>query len=195
MQAQSNRTAEAKATHAALVERDERAVGRGSPARGRERRARDQARRRGARICGSAGVRRTELQDSVVASEARLDAGVRTFDEQRERVRDAEERSQTLRSGFDEQDGTHPRGPSRARRQSAAEASRLEVARATAEADLTHLASSCVESVQATLDEVAAEVETLEREGLLASPKPIDDRPDAAEIDDGRRRCRRQSAT
>ncbi len=56
--------------------------------------------------------------------------------------------------------------------------------RATAEADLTHLASSCVESVQATLDEVAAEVEALERDGLLASPKPIDDRPEAAEIDD-----------
>ena len=64
------------------------------------------------------------------------------------------------------------------------EASRLEVARATAEADLTHLAASCVEAVQATLDDVSAEVETLEREGLLASPKPIDDRPDAAEIDD-----------
>ena len=38
--------------------------------------------------------------------------------------------------------------------------------------------------MQATLDEVAAEVETLEREGLLASPKPVDDRPEAAEIDE-----------
>ena len=65
-----------------------------------------------------------------------------------------------------------------------AEASQLDVARATAEADLTHLASSCVESVQATLDEVAAEVETLEREGLLASPKPVDDAPEAAETDE-----------
>ncbi len=62
--------------------------------------------------------------------------------------------------------------------------SRFEVARATAEADLSHLASSCVDSVQATLDEVAAEVEALEREGLLASPKPVDDRPEAAEIDE-----------
>ena len=40
-----------------------------------------------------------------------------------------------------------------------AEAAQLEVARATAEADLTHLAASCVDTVQATLDEVAAEVD------------------------------------
>ena len=107
---------------------------------------------------------------------------MRTFDAQRERVREAEERSQSLRSGFDEQDG-HIREARRALEGVRSDASRLEVARATAEADLSHLASSCVESVQATLDEVAAEVETLEREGLLASPKPIDDRPEAAEIE------------
>jgi chromosome segregation protein len=58
------------------------------------------------------------------------------------------------------------------------------VERATAEADLTHLASSCLESLQATLDEVAAEVEQLERDGLLASPKPVDDAPEAAEAED-----------
>jgi chromosome segregation protein len=38
--------------------------------------------------------------------------------------------------------------------------------------------------VQASLDDVAAEVEQLEREGLLASPRPVDDAPDAAERDD-----------
>jgi chromosome segregation protein len=43
----------------------------------------------------------------------------------------------------------------------------LDVARATAESDLSHLALTCVESVQATLDEVLAEVDALERDGEL----------------------------
>ena len=41
----------------------------------------------------------------------------------------------------------------------------LDVARATAESDLAHLAQTCVDAVQATLDEVLAEVEALERDG------------------------------
>src|SRR5439155_13993847 len=41
----------------------------------------------------------------------------------------------------------------------------LDVARATAEADLSHLSSSCAETGQATLDEVLADVERLERDG------------------------------
>jgi chromosome segregation protein len=182
MQTQSNRTAEAKATHAALVERT-------SALAIEVRRLEDASAELETRLATRredlrrAGVRRCELQDGIVASESRLDDGVRMFDAQRERVRDAEERSQSLRSGFDEQDG-HIREARRALEGVRAEASRLEVVRATAEADLSHLASSCVESVQATLDEVAAEVETLEREGLLASPRPIDDRPEAAEIEE-----------
>ena len=182
MQAQSNRTAEAKATHAALVERT-------SALAVEVRRLEDASAELETRLATRredlrrAGVRKAELEDGIVASESRLDDGVRTFDAQRERVREAEERSQSLRSGFDEQDG-HIREARRALEGVRTEASRLEVAKATAEADLSHLASSCVESVQATLDEVAAEVETLEREGLLASPKPIDDRPEAAEIDE-----------
>jgi chromosome segregation protein len=41
------------------------------------------------------------------------------------------------------------------------------VARATAESDLAHLATSCLDSVQATLDEVRAEVDELEQGGEL----------------------------
>jgi chromosome segregation protein len=43
--------------------------------------------------------------------------------------------------------------------------SELDIARATAESDLSHLSTSCVEAVQATLDEVVVEVEELERQG------------------------------
>ena len=38
--------------------------------------------------------------------------------------------------------------------------------------------------MQATLDEVAAEVAQLEADGLLASPRPVDDAPDPAERED-----------
>jgi chromosome segregation protein len=46
-----------------------------------------------------------------------------------------------------------------------AEVAELEVARATIESDLTHLAVQASEAVQASLDEVLAEVEAMEREG------------------------------
>jgi chromosome segregation protein len=182
MQVQSNRTSEAKAAHAALVER--------SSALAHEvQRLEDAASELDARLntrredLRRTLARRTDLEQTVAQSEARLDAGIRTFDEQKEAVREAEERSQAIRASFDEQDG-RIREARRSLDAVRAEASQLDVARATAEADLTHLAASCIETVQASLDEVAAEVETLEREGLLASPRPVDDRPDAAEIDE-----------
>jgi chromosome segregation protein len=43
--------------------------------------------------------------------------------------------------------------------------SALDIARVTAEAELSHLATSCLDTVQATLDEVLVEVEQLERDG------------------------------
>ncbi len=57
--------------------------------------------------------------------------------------------------------------------------SELDVARATAEADLSHLAHTCEDAVNATLDAVIVEVEQLERDGQTTA--------DAAEIlaDDG----------
>jgi chromosome segregation protein len=42
---------------------------------------------------------------------------------------------------------------------------RLEIVRATAESDLAHLAAQAAEAVQASLDEVLAEVEQMERDG------------------------------
>jgi len=104
------------------------------------------------------------------------------FGELRDRVRDADAQSQTLRAEFEAQEALirDARGTLEGVR---ARAAQLDVARATAEADLTHLASSCLDSVQASLDDVTSEVAALEREGLLASPKPVDDDPDPAEVD------------
>src|SRR6185312_1612553 len=46
-----------------------------------------------------------------------------------------------------------------------AQVSEFDIARATAESDLSHLAATCVETVQATLDEVVTDVEEMERQG------------------------------
>jgi chromosome segregation protein len=181
IQAQASKTAEAKAGHAALVER---ANGLTIEVQRLQEAARELEERVTARLeeLRRAVNRRRELERSIVASEARLDEGLRTFDELREQVRVADERSQALRAQFDEHEVTI-REARRALESVRAEAAQLDVARATAEVDLTHLAASCLENVQSTLDDVAAEVEQLERDGLLSSPKPVDDAPDAAEID------------
>jgi chromosome segregation protein len=60
--------------------------------------------------------------------------------------------------------------------------SELDVARATAEADLSHLAHTCEDAVNATLDEVVVEVDQLERDGqttpdasVVLAEEPDDD--------------------
>jgi chromosome segregation protein len=182
MQAQAQRTSEAKAAHAALVERSS-ALGlevQRLEESARELEVRAQTRRDDLQRTQS---RRTGLLESIAASERTLDAGMRAFDELRDRVRTADETSQALRSGFDEQEG-RIREARRGLESVRAEAAQLDVMRATAESDLAHLASSCADAVQASLDEVAAEVAGLERQGLLASPKPVDDAPDAAEVEE-----------
>ena len=181
MQAQAQRTSEAKASHAALVERASALaieVQRLEEA-ARELESRVTARQEDLR---RTQARRAALLDAIASSETKLDAGLRTFDDLRDRVRTADDASQTLRAGFEEQEG-RIREARRSLESVRAEAGQLEVTRATAESDLSHLASSCLESVQASLDEVAAEVAALERDGLLASPKPVDDAPDAAEAE------------
>ena len=181
-QAQAQRTSEAKASHAALVER-------ASALALEVQRLEESARELETRIqtrqddLARTQSRRAALLESIVVSEATLDAGLREFDTLRDLVREADEASQALRAQFDEQDG-RIREARRSLEAIRTEAGQLEVTRATAESDLSHLAAACVESVQATLDEVAAEVAQLEQDGALASPKPVDDAPDAAEVED-----------
>ncbi len=54
----------------------------------------------------------------------------------------------------------------------------------TAESDLAHLASTCVEAVQATLDQVLAEVEEAEREGHAAPGVAMADEPDEEAVEE-----------
>jgi chromosome segregation protein len=127
-------------------------------------------------------TRRIGLTESIADSESTLDAGLKAFDELRDRVRAADEASQSLRSAFEGLEA-RIREARRSLETIRTETAQLDVARATAESDLTHLANSCLESVQASLDEVAAEVAELERQGVLAAARPIDDAPDAAEVE------------
>ena len=175
MQAQGRRTAEAKAAHAGLMER---AAALASEVQrledaGRELESRIVSRRD---ELGRADARRGQLRETIVAAEAQLDADVRDFDDLRQSVRTAEDRCQSLRAGFDAED-VRIKDARRSLEAVRAESAQLDVARATAEADLTHLANACVEAVQATLDDVAAEVQQLEADGQLTSPRPVDDAP------------------
>jgi chromosome segregation protein len=179
---QSRVTAEAKAAHAALVERS-------SALAIEVQRLEDGARELEQRVVTRADelqrnvVRRAELREAIAASERQLDDDLRTFDDLREQVRTADEASQELRGQFDAQEA-RIREARKGLEAVRDEASHLEVARATAESDLGHLATSCVETVQATLDEVSAEVAQMEQEGLLASPKAVEDTPEPAEVEE-----------
>ena len=142
MQAQAHRAAEAKASHATLVERAgalaadvQRLEAASAELESRLTGRRDDLQRN--------ETRRTELGESIVTSEATLDEGLRNFDSLRDSVRQADERSQALRTEFEDQDG-HIREARRALEGVRAEAAQFDVARATAESDLAHLASTCV---------------------------------------------------
>jgi chromosome segregation protein len=182
MQAQSRRTAEAKALHAGLVER---AAGLAAELVRLQESARDLETRIVAREedMRRTTTRREELHRGIAAAEGALDEGVRGFEELRERVRAADDTCVALRGEFNTQESAI-RDARRALEAVRSEVAQFDVARATAESDLNHLAESCVESVQATLDEVAAEVDQLERDGVLASPRPVDDAPEPADTDD-----------
>jgi chromosome segregation protein len=88
-------------------------------------------------------------------------------------LKEADESAASLRSKVDELD-LGIREARRVLETVRAEASDLEVARATAESDLTHLARTCVDAVQSSLDDVLAEVEQMEQSGQAT--------PDAVEL-------------
>jgi chromosome segregation protein len=166
------RAAEARASHAALVERASAVVA-------EVLRLEDGAAELERRI----ETRQTELQNTHSRRDALLGAiasGVRALDEDilaldslRDTLRLADEAASAVRGAFDAQDLVI-RQHRKALEEIRVEASDLEVARATAESDLTHLAQTCVDTVQSTLDEVLAHVELMEQAGQTT--------PDAAAI-------------
>ena len=164
--------AEARANHAALVER--------SAALGAEvLRLEEGARELELRIGAHHGelqqthTRRESLLESIIDGQRTLDEDIQTLVGKRDELRAADEHAAALRASVDAQDSVirEARGVVEAIR---SEATDLEVQCATAQSDLTHLAQTCMDAVQVSLDEVLAEVEQMEQAGQAT--------PDAAAI-------------
>jgi chromosome segregation protein len=173
----SARVAEAKAANAALVER-------ASALTTEVQRLEEAARELELRLTALA-TERTQKVDQHAALEVataealgRLDAAVAELATFRQDVHVAEDAAATKRATVDVQERA-VRDARAALDTIRAGASDLEVARATAESDLTHLSVTCMEAVQATLEAVLVEVEQLERDGAAV--------PDtrALSVDDG----------
>jgi chromosome segregation protein len=169
----SRRAADARAAHAGLVERATALLVEVARQEDiiEELEARFAARQEEAR---QNEQRQADLRQAIEAGRQQLDLDVRDLERLRVDVRDADERLTELRQGSDAQE-VEIRDARKDVDAVRAEVGELDVARVTAESDLAHLASTCVESVQATLDQVLAEVEEAEREGHVAPGTPMAD--------------------
>jgi chromosome segregation protein len=159
----SHRVAEAKAVHAGLTER-------ASGLAAEVARLEDAARELDERVA-HLHRERAQKDDQRVSLVAAIEEGLRLLDEDvraldalKAEVHEAEAAASAGHSAADAQESEIrvARGALDAIR---AEAGDLEIGRATAESDLAHLASQCAEIVQASLDDVLAQVEQMEREG------------------------------
>jgi chromosome segregation protein len=180
----SRRAAEARADHAALVERAaalasevERLEEAGAELEARARTLSTERDVTRGRIEG--------LHAAIAAGKAKLDADVLALDRLKQDVRDADEAVAGRRASADEHEAVikDRRVTLEAARAVVAE---LDLARATAEGDLSHLAASCLELLQATLDEVVAEVEELELRGGAAPDSRVVCADDVEESDEER---------
>ena len=172
----SRRVADARAAHAALVERATALlteVARQEDAI-EELESRASARQEEAR---QNQERQAVLRQAIENGKARLDLDIQDLDRLRAEVREADERLSALRVGADGEEAAI-REARRALEGVRAEVGELELARVTAESDLAHLASTCVEAVQASLDQVLSEVEEAEREGHVAPGVAMADEPE-----------------
>jgi chromosome segregation protein len=168
----SRRAGEARAAHAALVERasalalevarleeaqvelEQRATGFAAELEESERRV-------------------TSLREAVVAGEVQLDENIHELESLRRQLMSADETVAALRVRVEAQD-LAIKDARAAHDAIRAVVSELDVARATAEADLSHLAHTCEDAVNESLDAVLAEVEQMESAGQAT--------PDAAAI-------------
>jgi chromosome segregation protein len=165
--------------HAALVER--------ASAIGHEvRRLEEAARELDARIAGRADERarmerrRQDLAAAIVEDQRQLDQDMVLFADLKQQVVSFEERVNEVQIRFQEQE--HGSRGARADLDTVrSEAMQLEIARATAESDLSHLAAVCQEALQMTLDDVASEVAALTAAGTAIPTAPVAGDEESAE--------------
>jgi chromosome segregation protein len=183
---QGARAAEVRASHAALVER---AAAVSAEVERLEESTRELEQRVAFRAAelDQARSRREALLASVAESVQALDSEIQALERMRQDLLAADETAAGVRVRVEAQDSVI-RDARKALEDVRAAAGELEVARATAESDLTHLAHSCVDGVQASLDEVLAEVEQMEAAGettpdaaAIAAEEPD---PEAEDTDD-----------
>ena len=161
-----NRAAEAKAAHATLVERAaaiEAEVARLVEVAG-ELETRTEASQAHAR---ENEQRLEELRNGIVATQRLLDGDGSRLDELRTDVRNAEDTVGQMRQEAEGYESAI-REARKALDHVHAELGELEVAKATAESRLSHLASACLETLQLNLDEVLAEVERMAEQPAAA---------------------------
>jgi len=168
----SLKAADARAAHAAMVERTSALA---AEVERLEEGARDVEQRIAARAgeLEQARTRREALLRAVADETRTLDDDVRALDALRTDVRAADDAAAAVRGAVDGQD-TVIRDARRALDEIRAHAGELELARATAQSDLGHLAQMCAETAQCSLDQVVVEVEAMEQAGETT--------PDAAAI-------------
>ena len=161
--ARGREVADIQSEHATLAER---AAALAADVRRVEDQVRDLRQRIDARGADnrSAAERRTALSGAIEEAVARLEQDGTEFDALQERMRGFGERGAALRERI-AAESERVRDARQALEEVRSEVGRIEVARAKADADLTHAATSCRETLQAELEEVVAEVEALEREG------------------------------
>ncbi len=155
---------EVKARHAALVERAS-ALEAGTARIERANRELEERLEHRTAEHARVGGAREGLIASVADSERRLDDEVASLTGLREGVRVADERVLDLRGRLETEDGA-ARVARAALEERRGEAAAIDLARATAERDLDHLAETCRDTLQLTLDEVSARAEQIERDGL-----------------------------
>jgi chromosome segregation protein len=166
------RLAEAGAAHAGLVERAAALVAEVARLEDGARELEERVDARRAELTATR-ARREALLTAIEEGARALDADIQTLAALRDELVRADEAATERRADVDAKD-VEIRAARQALETVRAEASELDVARATAESDLAHLAQICVDTVQATLDEVLADVEALELAGQAV--------PDAAAI-------------
>jgi chromosome segregation protein len=162
-EALSQQAADARASHAGLVERATALAGEVE----RLEEAGAELEARAASLAAEREQTRRRIDDlrtAIAAGKQKLDDDMRALEAFRGDVANADESASALRVNAEEHEAAIKQARLSLETLRTA-VSELDIARATAESDLSHLASSCVEAVQATLDDVVAEVEELERQG------------------------------
>ncbi|MBM3771669.1 MAG: chromosome segregation protein SMC [Acidimicrobiia bacterium] len=165
----AKRTAEAKAAHAGLVERVSAIVAEVL----RMEEASADLELRASSLAGELDTTRRRIEQlltDVASGERQLDEDVAAISSLRDEVLAADIAAGERRAHSDALE-TEIRSSRAALDAIRGTVSELDIARATAESDLSHLAQMCVDAVQATLDDVMIEVAAIdEAGGLVAGP-------------------------